>query len=353
MRVGTRGHLLAAIGVVGSLALAGCTGAGGGATPAETVTPTVIASKTSPPTPVVPTTWPLTGVEGEVATRPAVAVKIENTSQARPQTGLEGADVVWEEIVEFGVSRLVAVYHSTLPEEVGPIRSVRPMDASIASPLRGLIAFSGGQDPILAVMSATPLQLLSEDAGDDGFSRVRTRSAPHNVYGSLTDFLAQADAEHQASPGEQFAFARRAGGSAAERLGAPATTIALDLAPGVEPSWAWDAAGGRWLRSEAAGPAMSDSAGQLSATNVVVIAVQSFDSGFDAQEGAPVPDLRLVGSGDGLLATGGTAVTVTWTKADRDSPLVLTGPDGAVATLAPGNTWVELVPLGTGSYTVD
>lgn len=343
-------RLPAVIGTVTALALAGCSG--GAVTPAETITPTVIADKTAPPAPVVPVTWPLTGLEGDVVERPAVAVKIENTAAARPQTGLEGADMVWEEVVEAGIARLVAVYHSTLPEEIGPIRSVRPMDDSIASPLRGLFAFSGGQEGILDLMARTPLQILSHDDGDAGFYRVSRRPAPHNVYGSLEEFIAQADAEHRASPGGQFSFARRVGGSAAERLGTPSSEVSVHLAPGVEPDWTWDATSGQWLRSEGTAPSMSSSGERLAATNVVVIVVESYDSGFDAQGGIPVPDLRLEGSGEGLVATGGSTLAVTWSKAGLDDPLVITGPDGAVATLAPGNTWVELVPLGTGSYTV-
>ncbi len=330
------------------LAVAGCTEP----VPAVTITPTVVADKSAPPTPEVPVAWPLTGVQGEVVERPAVAVKIENTARARPQSGLEGADVVWDEIVEFDVSRFVAVYHSTLPEEIGPIRSVRPADASIASPLRGLLACSGGQDPILAVLARTPLQLMSEDAGDEGFYRVTRRAPPHNVYGSLETFLALADGAHTDPPEEQFAFSRRSGGSAAERLGSPATTISLDLAPGAQPSWTWDAASGRWLRSEGAVPFMTATGEHLGTTNVVVINVEAFDSGFNAQLGEPVPDLRLVGSGTGVVATGGATVDVTWSKADRDDPLLLTAPDGAPATLAPGTTWVELVPLPGGSFTI-
>ena len=83
------------------------------------------------------------------ARRPALAVKIENSVDARPQSGLNAADVVWEEVVEGGITRFVAVYHSTLPPEIGPIRSVRPMDAAIAGPLHGLFAFSGGQGPFV------------------------------------------------------------------------------------------------------------------------------------------------------------------------------------------------------------
>lgn len=347
MASGTRARVALAV-VASAWALAACTDPG----PAPTITPTVVADKAAAPSPVVPTVWPLTGVEGEVVARPAVAVKIENTAQARPQTGLEGADVVWDEIVEFDVSRLVAVYHSDLPEEIGPIRSVRPADASIASPLRGVLAFSGGQEPILRVMRGTPLQLMSMDDGDDGFYRVGSRPSPHNVYGSLEVFLAEADAAHSDPPQEQFAFAMRTGGSSAERLGTPAATISLDMAPGAEPRWTWDGATGRWLRSEGAAPFITADGEQLGATNVVVLVVESFDSGFDAQMGAPVPDLRLVGSGSGVVASGGRSLEVTWSKDDRDAPLRLTAPDGTAATLAPGSTWVELVPLPGGTFSV-
>src|SRR3954447_25443220 len=92
-----------------------------------------------------PHAWPLTGVPVDaVPSRPALAVKIENSIDARPQTGLNAADIVWEEVVEGGITRFVAVYHSTLPEEIGPVRSVRPMDPAVAAPLHGLLAFSGG-----------------------------------------------------------------------------------------------------------------------------------------------------------------------------------------------------------------
>ncbi len=345
----TRWRRPLALGVAAAAFVAGCTAV---PLPRETVTPTVVADKTAPPEPVVPTVWPLTGVEGDVVRRPAVAVKIENTRQARPQTGVEDADVVWETIVEFGVPRWVAVYHSTLPPAVGPIRSVRPVDARIASPLGGLVACSGGAPGILAVIRDTPLQLLSEDDGDDGFSRERSRPSPHNVYGSLDDFLAQADDEHAQPPPEQFAFAPVPGRSAAELRGAAARTIALQLAPDVRPSWTWDADEERWLRAENGRPSTSADGVRIAAVNVVVVEAATFDSGFDAQLGAPVPDLRLEGEGEGLVATSGKTLPVTWSKAGRDEPLVLIGPDGEVARLGAGNTWVELVPRPGGSYSV-
>jgi hypothetical protein len=321
--------------------------------PDVTVTPAVDVTRAAPPEPTIPLTWPLTGVQtAEVANRPAVAVKIENTSQARPQGGLEAADVVWETIVEFEVSRLVAVYHSQLPEEIGPIRSVRPMDMPIASPLRGLIVFSGGQAGILNLAANSPMQVLSHDAGADGLYRVSRRSAPHNVYGSLTEFVAQADADHAASPAQQFQFALRPALASAVRGGTPATTLAFRLSGQSRPSWSWDAGSGTWFRSEGDSPAMAESGARLSAVNVVSITASHPDSGFNAQNNAPVPTYVLEGEGDGVLATGGMTSPVRWSKAGRDEPLQLLLPDGSPAMLAPGNTWVELVPAETGSLTI-
>lgn len=337
------------VAVLCAVALAACTGA---PVPGETVTPpTVVTDKTAPPDPLVPAAWPLTGIEGEVVTRPAVSVKIENTPQARPQSGLEDADIVWENIVEYGVPRFVAMFHSTLPQEVGPIRSVRPADARIVSPVGGLLAYSGGAPAVLRLLRDMPVQAMSEDEGDPGFYRLRSRPRPHNVYGSLEEFLEGADSEHADPPDAQFAYAPGPGASTAERHGSPTERIRLALSPISDPGWTWDTEAARWLRWERSTPAVDAAGDRLAARNVVVIEVVSFDSGFNAQTGAPVPDLRLEGEGDGLVATGGRSVPVTWSKESRDEPLVLTGPDGEDVRLAPGNTWVELVPLPAGSYT--
>lgn len=318
-----------------------------------TVTPTVEPSRASAPEPVVPVVWPLTGVETtEVPERPAVGVKIENTATARPQSGLEQADVVWETIVEFQVSRLIAVFHSQVPEEIGPIRSVRPMDAPILAPLRGLIVYSGGQPGILAEVRGSGLQSLSNDEGHGGMYRVGFRSAPHNVYGSVQAFLDQADEQHRASPGQQFAFARRAEQATAVRAGTPSGSLSFRLSAQSSPSWTWDEASGTWLRSEGSAPATVASGARISAVNVVSITAPHPNSGYGAQGGAPVPTYELVGEGDAVVATGGRTIAGRWTKPAIDAPMTLVLPDGNPLLLAPGNTWVEMVPAGKGSVTV-
>ncbi len=318
-----------------------------------TVTPTIDPARIAPPEPVVPVVWPLTGVATpEIAARPAIAAKIENTSAARPQSGLEYADVVWETIVEFEVSRLLAVFHSQLPDEIGPVRSVRPMDIPIINPLHGLFVYSGGQPGILALVYGSTAQPLSHDAGVDGLYRVSRRSAPHNVYGSLASFLQQADANHSAPPAQQFAFALRPALASAVRAGTPATVLSFTLSGASHPSWTWDAASGRWLRSEGSSPAMDAAGAQLAAVNVVSITAAHPPSGFGAQNNASVPTYELVGEGDAVVATGGMTIAGRWRKASQEEPMLLFGADGQPLTLAAGNTWVELVPAGSGSLTV-
>lgn len=311
----------------------------------------VDAARAAVPAPALPATWPLTGVAGEPVARPALAVKIENTAAARPQVGLEQADVVWETIVEFDVSRFVAVFHSQVPDEIGPIRSVRPVDPLIVAPLHGLLAYSGGQKGILA-LAADSAQVLSHDAGDGGFYRVSGRSAPHNVMGKPATFWAQADPARTAAPGEQFTFARSAPGASAVTSGTPADTLTFRLSAASKPAWAWDAASGTWLRSEGSSPATAASGARLAAVNVVSIVAPHVASGFGAQNGASVPTYELVGSGDAVVATGGRTLAVRWQKDAQDAPLRLLTAEGAPVDLAPGNTWVELVPAGAGALTL-
>jgi hypothetical protein len=319
-------------------------------TRAQAATPT---SATTPPPPP-PVYWPLTGLEsGEMPVRPALAVKIENSVPARPQTGLGSADMVWEEVVEGGITRFVAVYHSTLPTRIGPVRSVRPMDPAIAAPLRGLLAFSGGQRPFVDAVTEAGLQVVSHDAGSPGFFRLDSRKAPHNVYAQPATFLAQADAAHQAGPVAQFRFAVAGEQPVAIASGTPATSLVLKLSGVSRPRWTWSAADGAWLRAEGSTPSTEADGSPLKATNVVVLRVAVDNStGFTDPAGNPVPETQLIGSGEALVATGGHTVSATWTKASVAAPVVLAGGAGWPVTLAPGTTWVELVPTATGSVAV-
>ncbi len=200
-------------------------------------------------------------------------MKIENSVDARPQTGLDAADMVWEQVVEGGITRFVAVYHSDLPPEIGPVRSVRPMDPAIAAPLGGLLAFSGGVQAYVTAAQDAELQALSQDSWADGFHRTATRAAPHNVYAVPQTLVDQADAAHRAAPSAQFDHSPAGEQPTAVAAGQPATTLELALSGVSHLRWTWSAADGRWLRSEGSTPAVESDGRRIGATNVVVLRV--------------------------------------------------------------------------------
>ncbi len=180
-------------------------------TPSVSSTPTASVTPTESPstTPAEVEVWPLTGLAQEQAhDRPAVAVKIENATDARPQYGVEQADVVWETIVEAGISRFIAVFHSQYPKEIGPVRSVRPVDVPVVAPLNGLLVYSGGQRGVLRVVHASPtIQSLTEDSGNAAMWRNQDRRAPHNLNANVAELAALAGSAHSSSPAAQFTFA--------------------------------------------------------------------------------------------------------------------------------------------------
>jgi hypothetical protein len=189
---------------------------------------------------------------------------------------------------------------------------------------------------------------VSHDAGSPGFFRLDSRKAPHNVYAQPATFLAQADAAHQAAPGAQFAVAGPDQQPSAVTAGAPAAAVNLKLSGLSSPTWSWDPAG-HWLRAERGTPAVEADGTRLRAANVVVLRVDVVNTRFKDPAGNPVPETVMVGTGEALVATGGRVLPATWTKNSPGEPVALTGPDGQPVLLAPGNTWVELVPLRTGS----
>jgi hypothetical protein len=347
------------VALVIALGLTGC-GLGGSEEPEPQPTPTatvdapVKGERNGPPKPDEPVVWPLTGVEtGKVKNRPALSVKIENAAEARPQRGLVEADIVWEEVVEGGISRFVATYHSNIPDVVEPVRSVRPMDPAIVAPLDGILAFSGGQGPFIAAVKRLGTQTIEMDVGDAGFSRDPGRAAPHNVIGRPPTFLAQADRQRTSPPPPQFQYARKIGQGTAPQEGKSARGVDVRLSPAQLSVWTWDKGSKKYLRSEGSSASVSADGRRHAARNVLVLSTEVFNTNFVDPAGAPVPEHRLGGSGGtGTLLSMGHSVTVRWSKKNLRSPIVLKTWRGGKVQLDPGNTWIELVPRGSGDWSV-
>ena len=282
----------------------------------------------------------LTGetIEAGSLSRPALAGKIDNHPSARPQVGLDEADIVFEELVEGGLTRYIAIWHSSLPAEIGPVRSVRPMDPEIVSPFGGIFAYSGGQVRFIQMMQEAPVYnaIHGQPDTEETFYRTSAKVAPHNVLVKAPELVDQH--LNLPAPERQFAYAPSVEESSAVVAGSPVTSMNPRFSGFSSPSWEWDGMQGTFLRFQTNGAADSASSGnQIFATNVVVLQV-----GIDVVE--DIPTTRLVNQGKGWVATGGSILEINWFKATPESPIILTTDDGEEVRLGVGNTWIELIP---------
>lgn len=334
MRIGRRGGVLLAL-TAGSALLAGC-----GSSPMPTPSPTPsYTSDYVEPAPVA--LAPLTGETVPVGAlgTPSLAAKVDNHPDARPQVGLERADLVVEELVEGGLTRYVAVWHSDVPAEIGPIRSIRPMDPDIISPFGGIVAYSGGQYRFVEMMRATNVYnaIHGQRDTDDLMFRTPDKPGPHDVLVRAPQLIAaHADL---APPPQQFAFAEGLLSSSPVREGEYVRSLDLRFSTASQRGWTWNGVRGVFERSQD-GVVDRDPRGvPYSAVNVVVIRVPVTVS-------QQIPKTELIGSGEAWVASGGRLLHATWSKGSATKPLRLVDDTGAVVRLAPGNSWIELVPLG-------
>ena len=311
------------------------------------------APQESTTTTVVLPTWPLTGLPSADATsrgaHPAVVVKMDNSPDARPQTGIERADVVYELLVE-GITRFALVCHSELPEPVGPVRSARSSDIDLVSDLSTpLYAWSGGNPGVEREVAAAARKGLlidaSYSAAFDAYFRASDRVAPHNLYVNLPKLLELKAPEGQGAPKPLFAYRREA----AAVPGVAALGLSVDFGMGTVIDYLWDAERGGWRRFQVDGShgrpnsaTMDRAGGQVAPANVVIMFTDYGQSPSDSRS----PMALTVGSGRAIVYTAGQAIEGTWSRPDALAPAVLRDPTGAVIELTPGRTWVELPRTG-------
>jgi hypothetical protein len=292
--------------------------------------------------------------------RPALAVKIENTPDARPQSGLESADIVYEELVEGGITRFIAIFQSSDARNIGPIRSVRPEDADILREYHAALAFSGGARYVIRLIQDTPgIFMINETRGGSAFRRVGFRPSPHNLYSSTPALWAKIGTRAGGPPTQYFQYSPIA----------PAVTPSPSASPSASPSptdvvrsglrvainyssatytarWVYDTVTKRYNRYEGTIRHLTASGRQISAKNVLLMFVTTHESTHRDAAGNTTPIATMIGRGTVVLFRNGVKIQGRWsrpTAADRTTFTTLTGKP---LQLAPGNTWVELVPRG-------
>jgi hypothetical protein len=283
-------------------------------------------------------TCPLTGQgvpRGEVPMRPALAVKVENYPDARPQAGLNAADIVFEEPVEGGITRFIVIYQCDDASRVGPVRSARTTDPDVLSQFGvPVFAYSGGAPNVERDVADSDLIALDETTGGNAFTRDANRAAPHNLYVDTESLYRVAKAGTQA-PGAVFRYAPRIRNRSrmVKTIHLPFSSTYSDV------YWAWDKKAQLWTRSHGTEPHMSEDGEPVSAVNVVVQLVDV----VIGPNGGSSPHLDLTGSGRAWVFRNGRMIVGRWERDSHRDVTRFISIDGSQIALMPGRTWVELL----------
>ncbi|RPK68818.1 putative lipoprotein YerB precursor [Streptomyces sp. ADI96-02] len=305
-----------------AVAAAGCTGGGGPpATPRSSAAPSRSGTAEDPH---------------------VLGVKIDNVAPARPQTGLDAADIVYVEQVEAGLSRLLAVYSSTLPSVIGPVRSARETDLELLRQFdRPTLAFSGAQSKLLPLIDRAPIDAVPPSKAPGAYFRNPERPAPHDLY------LRPAKIPYRATGTDAVeALGMRFG--APPPGGRPAGTQTVRY-PSARFAFSWSAERGRFLVSMDGSPARTAEGGRLAAATVVVQEVTVRPSDFHDRSGNTTPFTKTVGAGQALVLRDGKAYDARWTRPTAGADTKLTDADGRRVDLARGPLWVVFAPRGASA----
>lgn len=313
----------------------------------QPTTPAPVVTKSEPaPTPK-PTTEPsrLTGVQidPELNKRPVTSIQIENSPDARPQSGLKDAGVIFEAVAEGGITRFNASFLEAQPDYIGPIRSVRPYYAILAAPFDPIFVHAGGSADGLATLRNLGLKDLDHGANGNAFQRVSSRYAPHNLYSS-TAALDQAARGRGYNTSNVKGFERKD-----EQKGQPITakTINMTLSSALyNLTYTYDPATNTYPRIMGGKPHTDERSGAQLAPKTVVALVMNY-----SQNGI-YSVYKTTGSGTALIFQDGTVTQGSWQKTADKEQLTFTASDGKILKLNAGQTWFTLVKdAGAVTYT--
>ncbi len=276
--------------------------------------------------------------------KPAVGVKIENNPSAYPLSGLEDADVVYEEQVEGGLTRFLAIYHCTDTDQAGPVRSSREIDPPIVSPYTRILAAAGGNPGVRANLEEFDIILIDESgAGEAMFRATRPGiTFEHTLYGDTKALRKIGQKKFKDAPRDDiFEF-----GDAPEG-GKKTKTIDINFGNSLL-SFEWKEE--KWYRSDDGAPLIMESGDQLGFDNVIIEEhIVNLSTQFSDVLGTASPVIDdVTGDGRAFLFRDGRMFAGTWTRESEDDPVRFETKNGDAFVLTPGNTIIELLPNQQG-----
>lgn len=305
--------------------------------------PTITISKPKPK-PATVFYSPLTGKKvDEAATKiPLTAIMIENSPDARPQSGIKSAGVVYEAVAEGGITRFLTIFQEDKPQLIGPVRSLRMYYLDWAAGYDAGIAHIGGSAAALAEVRNGTYKDLDQFFNAGSYWRATDRYAPHNVYTSFEKLDALNAAK--GNTGSNFTGFTREDDKPADTPDASQVYINFS-GPMYNTAYTYDKASNTYLRSVGGQPHMDRESGQVTPSVVIAMKVNMtrvLEDGYRES-------ISTIGQGEAVVFQNGTAINATWRKSARKAPLEIIDAAGNPIVLNRGQTWIAAVPNGQGS----
>ena len=299
-----------------------------------------------------PTPCPLTGKQRtggkDAIVRPMIAVKVENTDAAYPLAGLERADVIYEEPVEGSITRFAALFQCKDAGRVGPVRSARTTDPKILVQYSDepLLAYSGANPKVESALNAAGVVSLTETSANVAYVRDESRSAPHNLFVSIKKLyvIAKRSGADLSMPDPVFRYDEEVHVPSKRR-----TSASVAFSPSNVVGWTWSK--GAWVRQLDGAPMESEAGATIAVDNVVIQEVVVTESNIVDVAGYPSPEVKLIGEGRAWILRDGRLVIGRWRRPSLGDVTVFETKGGDEIALAPGTTFVQLVPKDGGEVT--
>lgn len=291
---------------------------------------------------------PLTGAEvpaGVDPGRPAVAVKIENNPSAYPLSGLDDAEIVFEEEVEGGLTRFMAIFHCTDARKAGPVRSARVVDPAIMSPITKILGDAGGNAQVRKALDKGGIVSIDETAAGSAMRRVPRAgySSEHTLYANTAALRKIGKKKFDRPPTEGiFTFDDRSKG------GKKVRSITVSFSPSNPIVYRWR--GNAWHRFDHDAPLEMESGSKIGVDNVILeLHTVNFSKHITDVVGNPSIEIAdAVGKGVAVIFRDGQMLKGTWERKSLKAPVVYKAKGGDVIPLHPGTTWIELLPNQKG-----
>jgi hypothetical protein len=291
---------------------------------------------------------PLSGrmVEKEKTTRKPIAVVVENHPDARPQSGLNDASLVFETFAEGGITRFLAVFQENEVANIGPVRSARPYFVEWATSLKALFAHVGGNIDALDLIGNTKnFYDINQFYFGSFFWREAKKYAPHNVYTTTTKLIDAAKSKGYPTTDESIP-AYQFKDDAKEEERPKELSFVVNYNPNFAVTWIYDPASNDFGRTLLKVVQTDDNTKKPVRAKNVIVMYSDFSYGT-TRVGEQSTKIRTTGTGSAVFFIDGTKTTGTWKRADARSVTRFYNADGAEVKLNAGLTWISVAPSGT------